>query len=516
MHRYFESRLQRTLAWYALVPVLIMVFLGSLLMLDNWRYAVIQVNHEARELAADVLSNISKEFLHRSEVEAEFLGTVPELSLWESDKALRSEAFARLYSDTSYRGVEFYLLDTKGRIILGSKDKLPTNLFPVERDWGIWSRLADQPGLPKHEFLLQPDGQDLVCGQAVCIKGQVAGYLIYILSADYLQQLVGDGRSGIILSDKLDNARLVKAADEVVEHRKIQGDFAKKRNGLVSTNRGIYYVSQQDIDFGGESYRLQSISKVSDLLMRYAIGAGAILLAVLLMVPLILRSIAQETKMTSQAIDDLTVIAELRELESQFNPHFLFNTLENIKFMVRLDPGAATEMIMALSTLLRYSITSSGQQVELQEDIKYLESYIKIQQYRFGSRLEFNANIEQTARSAAIPKLLFQPLLENAIKYGEDECGKLKISFQVGISDGQLHVLVKDAGRGIEDEKLAQLRKLLESSENDTGHWGLFNVQRRLQLIYGTDYGLTISCPHDGGTEIRLSLPLAKKERKDA
>lgn len=516
MHRYFESRLQRTLAWYALVPVLIMVFLGSLLMLDSWRYAVIRVNHEARELAADVLSNVSQEFLHRSEVEAEFLGTVPALSLWESDKALRAEAFARLYSDTSYRGVEFYLLDTQGSIILGSNDKLPLNLLPVEGDWGIWSRFAAQPDVPKHEFLLQPSGQDLVCGQAVCINGQVAGYLIYILPASYLQQLVGDGRSGIILSDKLDNARLVKAADEVVDHRKVLGDFAKKQNGLVSTNKGIYYVSQQDIDFGGESYRLQSISRVSDLLMRYAIGAGAILLAVLFMVPLILRSIAQETKMTSQAIDDLTVIAELRELESQFNPHFLFNTLENIKFMVRLDPRAATEMIMALSTLLRYSITSSGQQVELQEDIRYLESYIKIQQYRFGSRLEFNANIEQAARSATIPKLLFQPLLENAIKYGEDEYGKLKINFQVQIADGQLHVLVKDAGKGMGEEKLKQLRKLLTSSENDTGHWGLFNVQRRLQLIYGTDYGLTLSCPQEGGMEIRLSIPLSKKEQKNA
>ena len=250
--------------------------------------------------------------------------------------------------------------------------------------------------------------------------------------------------------------------------------------------------------------------------MRYAIGAGAILLAVLFMVPLILRSIAQETKMTSQAIDDLTVIAELRELESQFNPHFLFNTLENIKFMVRLDPGAATEMIMALSTLLRYSITSSGQQVELQEDIRYLESYIKIQQYRFGSRLEFNANIEQAARSATIPKLLFQPLLENAIKYGEDEYGKLKINFQVQIADGQLHVLVKDAGKGMDEEKLKQLRKLLTSSENNTGHWGLFNVQRRLQLIYGTDYGLTLSRPQEGGMEIRLSIPLSKKEQKNA
>ncbi|ORU00232.1 Two-component sensor kinase [Anaerovibrio sp. JC8] len=516
MHRYLESRLQRTLAWYALVPVLVMVFLGSLLMLDSWRHAVIQVNHEARELAADVLSNVSQDFLQRSKVEAEFLGTVPDISLWETDKGLRAEAFARLYHDTGYRGVDFYLLDIQGRLILGSQDKLPAELLPGVRDWGIWSRLYNRPDASQLEFLPQSDGQDLICGQAVRIKGQVAGFLIYILPSEYLQHLAGDGRAGIILVDRLDNARLVKSADKIVNHRKVQGEFLNKRNGLVSSSKGIYYVSQQDIFFGNETYRLQSVSEVSDLLMRYGIGVGAMLLVILLMVPLIMRSIAQETKMTAQAVDDLTVIAELRELESQFNPHFLFNTLENIKFMVRLDPGAATEMIMALSSLLRYSITSGGQQVELREDIKYLESYMKIQQYRFGSRLEFNADIESAARSAAVPKLLFQPLLENAIKYGEDEDGKLRISFQVQVIDGQLHVLVKDSGRGIEEEKLAQLRNLLESSENDTGHWGLFNVQRRLQLLYGTDYGLTLSCPPDGGTEISLRLPLTKKEQKNA
>ena len=516
MHRYFESRLQRALAWYALVPVLIMVFLGVLLMLDSWRYAVIRVNHEARELASDVLSNVSQEFLQRAEVEAEFLGSAPDIALWNSDRALRAEAFARLNHDTSYRGVEFYLLDTRGRIILGSKDKMSVDLPPVEQDWGILSRLYARPDVAQQEFLPRSGGQDLICGQAVSINGQVAGFIIYVLSADYLQQLAGDGQTGIILTDRLDNARLVKAADKVVNHRKVQGEFANNRDGLVSADNGIYYLTQQDIDFGGETYRLQAVTEVSDLLMRYAIGAGAILLAILLMVPLILRSIARESKLTTQAMDDLTVIAELRELESQFNPHFLFNTLENIKFMVRLDPEAATEMIVALSALLRYSITSSGQQVELQEDIKYLESYMKIQQYRFGSRLEFNASIEPAARSVFVPKLLCQPLLENAIKYGEDEYGKLAICFKVQIRDGHLHVLVKDAGQGMDEDKLNQLRKLLDSSENDTGHWGLFNVQRRLQLIYGTDYGLTLHCPPEGGTEIRLSLPLTKKEKKDA
>jgi len=516
MHRYFESRLQRTMAWYALVPVLIMALLGSLLMLGSWRYTVTQVNHEARVLAADVLSDVSQDFLQRSKAEAEFLGTVPDFNLWESDKALRAEAYARLHHDITHRGVEFYLLDTSGRVILGSKDTLPTDLQPLEHNWGIWSRFYEHPTVPQQEFLPKSEGQDLICGQAVCISGKVTGFLIYVLPAAYLQQLAGDGRTGIILSDKLDNARLVKAANGVVDYRKVHDEFAKDQNGLVSTSKGIYYITQQDIDFGGETYRLQAITKVSDLLMRYLIGAGAIILAILLMVPLILRSIARETKLTTQAVDDLTVIAELRELESQFNPHFLFNTLENIKFMVRLDPGAATEMIMALSSLLRYSITSGGHQVELKEDIKYLESYMTIQKYRFGSRLKFNADIELAARSAAIPKLLFQPLLENAIKYGEDENGNLQIDFRVQIREEQLQVLVKDGGRGIDEDKLAQLRNLLGSSENDTGHWGLYNVQRRLQLLYGTDYGLSLECPPDGGTEIRLSLPLAKKEQKDA
>ncbi len=516
MHRYFESRLQRALAWYALVPALIMVLLGALLMLASWRYAVTQVNHEARELAADVLTSISREFRERTKAEADFLGEVPDFSLWATDKRLRAAAFARLHHDTSHRGVDFFLLDTQGTVLLSSKDALPAELLPVGQDWGIWSRLSLRPWLPQQEFLPGKNGQDLVCGQAVSVKGKVAGYLIYVLPAAYLEQLAGDGRTGIILADKLDNARLVKAAGVLVAYRKVREEVVNAHEGLLATAQGVYYVTRQAIDFGGDTYQLQAVTAVSDLLVRYAIGAGAILLAVMLMVPLILRSIARESKLTVQAVDDLTVIAELRELESQFNPHFLFNTLENIKYMVRLDPGAATEMIMALSALLRYSITSGGQQVELREDIKYLESYMKIQQYRFGSRLAFSAAIEPAALGAVIPKLLFQPLLENAIKYGEDEEGKLRIDFRVQIKGQQLHVLVKDAGQGMEAEQLFQLQKLLGSSHNDTGHRGLFNVQRRLQLLYGTDYGLSLNCPLAGGTEISLCLPLAKKEQKHA
>ena len=122
----------------------------------------------------------------------------------------------------------------------------------------------------------------------------------------------------------------------------------------------------------------------------------------------------------------------------------------------------------------------------------------------------------RSARSKAAGVISTRGLKPDAIKYGEDEYGKLKILFQAKIWDGSLNVLVKDEGRGIAAEKLQELRALLASSANHSSHRGLFNVQRRLQLLYGESCGLQIGCPLDGGTEIRLSIPLQKKEQKDA
>ena len=125
--------------------------------------------------------------------------------------------------------------------------------------------------------------------------------------------------------------------------------------------------------------RVLAITPVRSLLVRYFMGGMLLLILLAVLLPVIFWSVQRESRLRAQTVEKLTSKAEMRELVSQFNPHFLFNTLENIKFMVRLDPGAATEMIMALSALLRYSIAEDGRQVALQEDIKYLASYMKIQ-----------------------------------------------------------------------------------------------------------------------------------------
>ncbi|MCR5758660.1 MAG: histidine kinase [Selenomonas sp.] len=515
MQRYFEFRLQRALFLYAVVPLLTMALIGSVLIFASWRYSVVGLNSEAREQAAEQLTAVSDDFSQHGAAMAHFLADARDLGAWRTGKQ-RAEAFARLYSDAGHTGAEFYVVARTGEIMVGSREKLPQDIVPVNNNWGIWHRLGHEPYTVCQEFLPTDRGQDLLCGRAIVMDGEAVGYLLYDIPAAYLQDLLGERGVPLLFTDNFGNIRLEKNGAAFMENRKLQRAFVGADHELVHKDKDFYYVTNMSVPFGGEDYHIYAITPVTDLLVRYIIGAGAIVLAVLLMLPLILRSVRRESKLTAQALDNLTTIAELRELESQFNPHFLFNTLENIKFMVRLDPGAATEMIMALSALLRYSIAGDDRQVALQEDIKYLESYMKIQKYRFGSRLAFTAEIDEAAKSVPVPKLMFQPLLENAIKYGEDAEGLLRILFQIKRQGDVLQVLVRDQGAGIEQEKLAQLQQLLQSSENHSIHKGLFNVQRRLELLYGEGYGLQIQCPPEGGTEIRLCLPLLEKEQKNA
>jgi len=500
---------------YAVVPVLIMAFIGSALMFASWRHSVVGMNREIREQAAEQLAALSDDFSKHGAATAHFLAKVRDLTVWQ-DGDKQAEAFSRLYADAGHTGADFYVVDKEGRILVGSRDVLPESLLPVNSKWGFWHRLSQEPVVICQEFMPVTIGQDLLCGRAILIDGEIGGYLLYEIPSHYLYSLADGSGIPLILTDSFGNVRLEKSGERFVENRKLLEDFAAADHELVHRGKEFFYVAGTPVAFGGEEYQLYAITPVTDLLTRYIIGAGAIALTVLLMIPLLLRSVRRESKLTAQAVDDLTTIAELKELESQFNPHFLFNTLENIKFMVRLDPGAATEMIMALSALLRYSIADDGRQVALQEDLKYLQSYMKIQKYRFGSRMEFSAHIDPTVQGAAVPKLMFQPLLENAIKYGEDENGQLRIAFSIERQGEDLLVLVKDQGAGMDKEKLLQLQSLLQSSENHSSHKGLFNVQRRLQLLYGNHYGLQIACPLEGGTEIRLCLPLVKKESYDA
>jgi len=165
-------------------------------------------------------------------------------------------------------------------------------------------------------------------------------------------------------------------------------------------------------------------------------------------------------------------------------------------------------MIVALSALLRYSINNTVRQVVLKDDLTYLDNYLVIQQARFGKRLDYQADIANEALACLVPKLLLQPVVENAIKYGADADGQLTIRAKLQVVDKQLQVEITDKGMGIQPEQLSNLQKLLTQEANDSVHTGIYNIHRRIQLMYGSAYGLTIACPPEGGTIVRMVLPV--------
>lgn len=212
--------------------------------------------------------------------------------------------------------------------------------------------------------------------------------------------------------------------------------------------------------------------------------------------------------------------SELAFLRSQINPHFLYNTLEVIKG-IALDEGAEKlyEMTNALALVFRYSVKGSNT-VQLGEELKIIKAYVHIHLIRFGERLEAEYQIEEETLNVKVPKMILQPVVENAFFHGlEAKRGKGRLTVGSSINGRTLRIWIKDDGVGIEEDKLAEIRSKLSGSAADSrlnsgrdGRIGLFNVNNRIKLTYGAEYGLSIYSEPSKGTEVVILLPAGDEE----
>jgi sensor histidine kinase YesM len=204
----------------------------------------------------------------------------------------------------------------------------------------------------------------------------------------------------------------------------------------------------------------------------------------------------------------LVAFSQTKQLESQFNPHFLFNTLENIRFMCKMEPDIASKMVLNLSTLLRYSISNTQEEVTVDEDVAYTENYMSILKFRFNQRFQYSIDISPEIEACIIPKLLIQPMIENSIKYGFVGRERLVVEVSGYREDDKLVIICSDDGAGMTPEILEEMQQVLSSSANRSSHTGLYNVNRRLQLKYGEEYGIQIESEHGKGTTLKIILPI--------
>ena len=209
----------------------------------------------------------------------------------------------------------------------------------------------------------------------------------------------------------------------------------------------------------------------------------------------------QERKLKAAQLETRLIEARLKTLEAELHPHFLFNTLHAISTLVHRDPESADRMISRLSDLLRITFDRSGEpKVSLKEEVEFLQKYLDIEQTRFQDRLTVSVHVEPEALDGEVPRMILQPLVENAIKHGiAGRSGGDNIRITAGLDGERLWMQVRDNGAGLQVRTLKALR---------TGI-GLSNTRARLDCLYGRHYRLEFSDKH-GGLSVLIEIPFQR------
>jgi two-component system sensor histidine kinase YesM len=206
--------------------------------------------------------------------------------------------------------------------------------------------------------------------------------------------------------------------------------------------------------------------------------------------------------------------AELNALQSQINPHFLFNTLETIRMRCLLKQEMETSNIIKnLSKMLRRALNWGNDLVTISEEIAFTEDFLKIQMYRFEDKLRFNIYVDDEVKASKIPKLSIMTLVENACIHGIESIariGTVEISVK-GLKD-KIKIIIRDDGIGMPEEKVNSLVSYLKGKPKTEVNSlsqgvGIKNVYMRLEMFYGNEFSFFINSKEDQGTEIEVEIP---------
>lgn len=208
--------------------------------------------------------------------------------------------------------------------------------------------------------------------------------------------------------------------------------------------------------------------------------------------------------------------ANIAMMQAQLNPHFLYNTLDTMKWVAKAN-GIQELAVMAtkLAKILRTSITKE-QFITLREELELVESYVEIQKIRFSNRFSYQTDVPEELMDCIVPKLMIQPIVENALLHGLADREDGHITVTGVLQEEELRIEVQDDGCGIRPEIMVELNS--RNQRKAAGHLGFGNVDTIIRLNYGNTYGLRVDAPETGGTRVTMILPAQKgegQERKD-
>ncbi len=558
---HFKDEIKKSFFNYALIPTVILTLVIIVGSIAVWIIGLTQESKTSNDAICDVLNDTISSY---SEKAMEF--NTNSITQMSGDKGAISLVYSSLKAFVSGQKVNanFIILDKNFEIVTqgSSKGSFIVPDYQKGIEWGTLGRMKNN----SNEVIVEVSKDysnsnvyEIIVGKAVVIENNIDGYLVFTVTTQDLLDKLKNINTPFTITNEYYNAFTSTSLYYVNEFGKLTEDYVTNVNTIKSTSHEMIY--RNDVSNGLLSvYTFVSINqlKVSIIAM--------VILTILMLVFIVIGMISSANKIAEQKtkiIDEIVLayqsvqngnldnrlnietnvefmtiadsynkmlddiksliaengkktkekyLSEIKQLEMQFNPHFLFNTLDTIKYMIKLKPDDAQETIVNLSEILRYSIDNEKSMVRLGDDIMYIENYLKILKARFNKHFVYDLDIKPETVKAVIPKLIIQPVIENAVKYGANEEGELNISISAVIKNEDLIITVRDSGVGMTNKEIAEIEKMIHSKNNDTGHIGLYNVQRRIELVFKNDYGITIKSKKDYGTTVKITMPYRNEE----
>lgn len=464
----------------------------------------------------------------------------------------------------------FVLTDSGGEIVSSNLFEGNREIFLNSAVFhSMFEKMAAEPDkiftMPSRLNYAHGQAGDLALARAVSGPDRVYGYLFFDLSDEQIYAAVRDYLlDDVILTDRYDNLIFSigrQSADPMEKYPAGKYRMEWQKGNVVKVNGKHYHVQKELLP---ES-TLVLYTLVSMEFQRTLVSYGMIFLLIvgvlmlIMITPLSLRiagknleaidelqhAVAEmgrgnmDYKLQGQVFDEFKVlgdafcnmvtqreelmlhnselterkrIMEIKQLEEQFNPHFIFNVLETLRYEIAIDAAKASDMVMAFANLMRYSIYYGSTIVPLQTDIEYINDYLLLQKMRYNRRLNYHIDIPEELMGCKIPKLLLQPVVENSLVHGMKNIHSITINISAWKENGQLNLCVEDNGSGISEDKLKELRKGLEQEDVYREHIGLYNSHRVVRLLYGPESGMTIESSPGNGTRVIVTLPADMEE----
>ncbi len=560
----FKEQMKKILIFYSLIPIIFTALIGyGMIYYLSYRAMVNNNNNNLKNLSQQTDEIISKVYN-----EIDRLSKDEILKKVILDDEINEKAYELLYKSPLNLEIDgkFVLYDKNINILMTNAEFLGSSNGYI---WGLFYRMLSNNEKTINYvgklYFREGNVSNFSVGKPIKNNNEIIGYLVCHMLDKNFEKIMGDSENfGVVLTDKYNNVISTNNANFKDSLDKLKKEFREKKNYLKYRGRK-YYISKQEVFYSNiDVYCISSTEYIIDNFIESFIYITIVFIFLVIFMSKVAKNIAlKKTKTIEEIIKAIknietgdldtqiniksndefeiigdtynqmlldikrlieknkeeathSIVTEIKQLESQFNPHFLFNTLEMLRYTIHLDKKMANKIIINMASILRFSIENKSSEVKIEREIFYIKNYLEIQKIRFGDKFSYSIDVEERFLEYLTPKLIIQPIVENSIKHGYIQEKEFKILIKIKQKRERIQIGIFDNGKGIEKQELKLLKeKLLKRNLSLKEHIGMYNVQRRIELLYGKEYGLNIRSSSNRGTYIGIEIPFKLEWRQD-